>query len=349
MRAGGLRGRPLLTPRDANTVRARMRLSGAGGADPTASRWVQAMRPTPASATLMAGAARRQVRLPDADDEGPEPRRASSRRHGGTGRGLLGGRAGDRRYRCQSGIGATTPTEEPRLPRLERKTVSPPSPTTRAGIFPVRCGVPQRHRREPARRHRHPIASLAFTAWETTPGSLGTGLRAQGIVGRIQAMLEINIKAPFDIAVKCLSSMREVGRESVVNITTMATPRSPHVPPAAGYIERHGLRTDEENGGRRRRSTLSKRGTSEPVRLRQVQLIQPHRTRRGPQVVHWRASVVIGQHRLELRLQPGAQPDKSGVTGPALEALGSGREATPRAAFPGACGPKGRSSPGCRS
>ena len=70
----------------------------------------------------------------------------------------------------------------------------------KAGTFPVRCGVPQRHSREPARRHRPPIAALAFTASSTTPGSLGTSLHDQGIVGRIQAMLEINIKAPFALS-----------------------------------------------------------------------------------------------------------------------------------------------------
>ena len=90
--AGGLGGRPLLTPRDANTVRAPDVAGRAGGADWAASRWVQTMMPTPASATLMAGTPSRQVRLPDADDEGPEPRRAASRRHGAPGRGLLGGR-----------------------------------------------------------------------------------------------------------------------------------------------------------------------------------------------------------------------------------------------------------------
>jgi hypothetical protein len=191
-----------------------MWLSGARGADRAASRWVQTMRPTPASATLMAGTDGRQVRLPDAVDEGPEPRRAASRQHG-----------------------------------------------ARGTAFSVAVATDPRSLR------------FAFTASSTTPGSLGTSLRRPGIVGRIQAMLEINIKAPFDIADKCLSSMREVGRGRWS--TSRPWPHHDHPRTSAGYIEHHGLRTDEEMAvaGDVRHSAKGHFGT---CTLGQVRLVQPH-------------------------------------------------------------------------
>jgi NAD(P)-dependent dehydrogenase (short-subunit alcohol dehydrogenase family) len=55
------------------------------------------------------------------------------------------------------------------------------------------------------------------------------GLTGRGVpanresLDEIQAMLDINVKAPLDLAVRCLPAMREVGKGAIVNITTVAT------------------------------------------------------------------------------------------------------------------------------
>ena len=91
------------------------------------------------------------------------------------------------------------------------------------GITPLACDLfdpIERERLVPQVVERlGPIYGLVNNA-----GLTGRGVPAtREPMDEIQAMLEINLKAPLDLAVRCLSSMRELGKGAVVNITTMAT------------------------------------------------------------------------------------------------------------------------------
>ena len=172
-----------------------MWLSDAGGADGAASRWAQTMRPTPASATLMAGTASRQVRLPDADAKALNP---DEQLRGGTRHRAAAFSVAGREIvvtGSSPGIGAPIP---PRSPGDYRARGKDPRRLAddEARTFPVRGGVPQRHSREPARREDPRSLRLPSRPRQQRQAHWAR-VSATGIVGRIQAMLEINIKAPF--------------------------------------------------------------------------------------------------------------------------------------------------------
>jgi NAD(P)-dependent dehydrogenase (short-subunit alcohol dehydrogenase family) len=75
------------------------------------------------------------------------------------------------------------------------------------------------------------------------------GLTGRGVpasresLDEIQAMLEVNLKAPLDLAVRCLPSMRRLGKGAIVNITTMATliTMGTYIPQAGYCASKSGL------------------------------------------------------------------------------------------------------------